>query len=438
MNRRRLILGSFLLLLLLVGSGAKYVWHRFSRPSPLQSPIARDVKSYRFDMVGYELNAIGTEFVASLSRPGSRLTLSQRIRLVEQYQQRAQEIGQLEAEVERIYADPTVPDPKQASAPLRRRLQELRQQQKEIRLTVEAILQRQLRDKLVEEGLTTLGVVWPPPRFNFSEPPNYLIVSPRDRIELEVGVYLEPALDLNTIDQIETEIASRYDRSTLIEELGGLGVWPTMVLDRASLPWILSTIAHEWVHNYLVFHPLGWHITDNDEMNTINETVATIVGNEIGNKLAHELYGIPLPPPHPPKDDEFLPPPDSNRFDFRIEMRRTRLHVDELLAEGKVEEAEAYMEARRREFVDHGYYLRKLNQAYFAFHGAYATQPAASNPIGPKLQKLRAYTPDLATFMHAVQGIRRAEELDKILAQWQKRYEHEQLAQAQPAFTPVF
>jgi hypothetical protein len=101
-------------------------------------------------------------------------------------------------------------------------------------------------------------------------------------------------------------------------------------------------------------------------------------------------------------------------------MRRTRLQVDELLAAGKVEEAEAYMEARRQIFLHNGYPLRKLNQAYFAFHGSYATGAASTDPIGPKLQQLRRLTPDLATFVAAVRGIAQPTDLDQVLSEWQR------------------
>ena len=72
-------------------------------------------------------------------------------------------------------------------------------------------------------------------------------------------------------------------------------------------------------------------------------------------------------------------------------MHATRVHVDELLADGKVAEAETYMEARRQVFVDNGYFLRRLNQAYFAFYGAYADQPqgaAGEDPIGAAVRQL--------------------------------------------------
>ena len=72
-------------------------------------------------------------------------------------------------------------------------------------------------------------------------------------------------------------------------------------------------------------------------------------------------------------------------------MGETRRTADELLAEGRIEEAEAYMEARRQIFVANGYRLRVLNQAYFAFHGAYADVAggaAGSDPIGPMVAQV--------------------------------------------------
>jgi hypothetical protein len=72
-------------------------------------------------------------------------------------------------------------------------------------------------------------------------------------------------------------------------------------------------------------------------------------------------------------------------------MRTTRLEVDVLLAAGEIEQAEQYMEARRLFFWDNGYRIRKLNQAYFAFHGAYADAPggaAGDDPVGEAVRAL--------------------------------------------------
>ena len=92
-------------------------------------------------------------------------------------------------------------------------------------------------------------------------------------------------------------------------------------------------------------------------------------------------------------------------------MRVTRLRADELLAEGKIGEAEQYMEERRAIFVRNGYQIRKLNQAYFAFYGAYNAEPGGSatagrDPIGPGVQRLRQQRATLGEFMQRVSRVR--------------------------------
>jgi hypothetical protein len=96
---------------------------------------------------------------------------------------------------------------------------------------------------------------------------------------------------------------------------------------------------------------------------------------------------------------------DPAPFDFRAEMHETRVTADKLLAEGKIDEAESYMEKRRQIFWDNGYLIRKLNQAYFAFHGAYADVPggaAGEDPVGPAVRALRAQSASLADFINTI------------------------------------
>ena len=76
-------------------------------------------------------------------------------------------------------------------------------------------------------------------------------------------------------------------------------------------------------------------------------------------------------------------------------MHETRLNADRLLAEGKIEEADVYHSAGALPW-DNGYHIRKLNQAYFAFHGAYADssgQPggaAGEDPVAAAVRTLSA------------------------------------------------
>jgi hypothetical protein len=117
----------------------------------------------------------------------------------------------------------------------------------------------------------------------------------------------------------------------------------------------------------------------------------------------------------PPPDLGEAPPP---AFDFRAEMRQTRLTVDQLLADGEIDAAEAYMEQRREIFWEQGYQIRKLNQAYFAFYGAYADSPggaAGADPVGAAVRDLRAASPDVAAFIKRISWMWSYEQLRKAL-----------------------
>ena len=146
------------------------------------------------------------------------------------------------------------------------------------------------------------------------------------------------------------------------------------------------------------------------------------MGKELGD-MAFELLGGEIPPPPPDN-----PPANSNngeeRFDFNKEMRETRLRTEDLLAEGRILEAEAYMELRRRILVSNGYNIRKINQAYFAFHGTYADTPASISPIGDQVARFRAAVPDLGDFVREASQIssyqmflERVEELEKSVSE---------------------
>jgi hypothetical protein len=107
-------------------------------------------------------------------------------------------------------------------------------------------------------------------------------------------------------------------------------------------------------------------------------------------------------------------PQEPPAFDFRAEMRETRVTADTLLAQGKIQEAEAYMDNRRILFVENGYNIRRLNQAYFAFHGAYADQlggAAGEDPVGEAVRNLRAQSKTLAEFVRRIAWVTSYERL---------------------------
>jgi hypothetical protein len=124
---------------------------------------------------------------------------------------------------------------------------------------------------------------------------------------------------------------------------------------------------------------------------------------------------LAFPMVHPNPGDMQRPP-----FDFRVEMHTTRVNVDAMLAAGKITDAEAYMEQRRQLFVKNGYYIRKLNQAYFAFYGAYADVPggaAGEDPVGPAVRTLRAQSKSLADFINRIAWMTSFDQLKKAVGQ---------------------
>jgi hypothetical protein len=292
------------------------------------------------------------------------------------------------------------------------------QQQKEaLSRSVENTIERQISEVLREQGIrspfASTRLPFPPVNFKLSETPNLLVVSPRDRIESIDQAMLQPDLTTAEAEGIESRVDA-LDLSSLVTGIGGLGAtYPTFVADDMDLRATIETAAHEWAHQYLAFKPLGARyvlsltgLTHDPDITRLNETAADVVGKEIGD-LVHEKYyrdQLGTSSNQPPAGDEAVEP-DAPGFDFNAEMRQIRLQVDELLSAGKVTEAEQYMKERRDDMEQHGYYIRKLNQAYFAFYGSYADSPASVDPIGAAMRQLRERSGSLERFLDRVSSI---------------------------------
>jgi hypothetical protein len=184
-----------------------------------------------------------------------------------------------------------------------------------------------------------------------------------------------------------------------------------MVIRNESLLDLLDTVAHEWTHTYLLFHPLGANYDVSRDLTTMNETVASLVGAEVADLVLADSYPDLL------GANTAGTTASSTPNAFSLAMRRIRLHVDELLAAGQVQEAENYMEAERERLVAEGYSLRRLNQAYFAFHGSYATSHTSVDPIGPWMRQLRAQSGSLKVFLERVAQMQSLDDLLRALGE---------------------
>jgi hypothetical protein len=420
------------------------------------------VGSDRFDFIGWEIEALSEKGAQAAVPVEAYLDDRQRAQFVVDYLELSRRLREVEREVDRIYADPSVGNPDLTSMDWRVERDRLRAQTEQRRPIAEAIIQDQIAHVLADEGLAAGGRVFPPVLARVTPLPHILIVSPRDRIKREPGVTLSAGITVDRSNVIEDAVFARLGKSALVTPIGGLAVYPAMIIETADLLSLLQVVSHEWVHHWLFFRPLGIELLSNavsgGDALTINETVASLVGDEIGiavlkrfyPEIAKRDYPFVYDPPGSIEDlDAPVDEADAEAFSFNREMYATRVQVDEYLAEahalnvkadeaesaGRNEEAqllrsealawivkaEAYMENRRKVFVDNGYrWIRKINQAYFAFYGSYADRPGASgaDPIGPAVRELRARIPRVSDFLEAVASVRAFDDLQRVLAQY--------------------
>jgi hypothetical protein len=283
--------------------------------------------------------------------------------------------------------------------------------------TVEKTLNTQIEEVLSEQGIynpfVSLKFRFPALWFKLEDSPHLLVISPRDKIESIRENTLVPEMDEAAMADIETKIEA-LDVSALVVEIGGFAAYPSYVSNDGALKYTINAITEEWIHQYLAFEPLGFryllHVTgilrDYDVV-TMNETVAGIVSKEIGN-IVYQTYYQDEPEETMPTDTE---------FDFNKEMREIRRSVDIYLAQGEVAQAERFMEQQRQYLAANGYYIRKLNQAYFAYHGTYADSPTSISPIGTNFRELRDLSTSLKDFLNKAASMTNPEELAMSLNQ---------------------
>ncbi|MCC7365232.1 MAG: hypothetical protein IT303_12760 [Dehalococcoidia bacterium] len=277
---------------------------------------------------------------------------------------------------------------------------------------VETYVDEAIASAGLREGLplfSDVRITWPQVDFELTDPPRLLVRSPRDRILRAGDTLLKPDITLRQIEAIEADVDDE-DTVSLVVSIGGLAAYPAIVRDDRSYTSMLDTSAHEWVHHYLAFYPLGKKWGSGGDSETLNETTANIAGRELAN-LVHAAHPVALEP-----GADGRAPRREITVDVGAELRKLRLEVDALLAEGKVEEAERVMEERREFLDDNGYPLRKINQAYFAFYGTYADSPASSNPVGPKIERVWELTQDVGVFLQLMREVEDVPELDALLA----------------------
>ena len=329
------------------------------------------------------------------SLPGGPNT-NERVAQAKEFFDLGLEVRQLEQQL--LFPENKQISPNVAESTLTTKINHIKDIRQSLQPNVEDTIETEITRVLKQENLSSPFGVFPPVDAVFTSSPHVLILSPRDRIFRQQDILLNPGLNATEKELIEAKIFEKEDLSVYIENTGGVAVYPSVVSDEFGLQNATNITVHEWLHHWLLFRPMGRNFWNSAEMTSLNETVAELAGNELGNKVFTSLTGEVIEPAKPSSTTS----PDPAAFDFRAEMQKTRIQAEKFLAAGEIDKAEAYMEDRRQIFLDNGYLIRKINQAYFAFHGTYAASAASISPIGNQVQELRDQSDSLEHFLNTV------------------------------------
>jgi hypothetical protein len=397
-----------LMLLIILLSGA------CQQVDDFNSKLNKIVNPYRFNIVEWEVRTLTNEFESALFGVKD-YAIDDSLNVVN-YFKLLEDISQLEFQIS--YYRNTMD--KEDLAAMQKQLEDLKLESEAGKKEVENILEMQIRDTLNQldlywyKEIVGLNISFPPINFSLEPPPHLLIVSPRDSISRMKEIILLQDLSLDEIEYIETEI-DKLGYSSIVLELGGMATFPSFVNNNAGLEYTISTAIEEWFHQYFFFKPAGFlyafnllGIYTDSDISTINETVAGIVSDEIASIVYRKYYSAYY-------ENITYENTQGNEFDFYEEMRNIRLAVDNYLANGEIELAEAFMEEKRLYILSQGYYIRRLNQAYFAFYGTYASSPSSVNPIGDMLWDLRKTSAGVTDFIKIAGTIRNIEDLKSLI-----------------------
>ena len=373
--------------------------------------------SYRFSIFNWEVKSLSQEIGVAFSDKDK--ATPDHPQVVVDYFSVMDKINAEQQAIEAITSGITGGDVK----PYLSALSSLEQQRDALAPQAELVLESQVRATLNSlgiynplDGILDLKATFPPVLLRLQEPPKLLVVSPIGNISRLATIPLNNNMSLNDINKLEDDV-SALGVSALVVDLGGIATYPSFVANRYGLQFALSTAVEEWCHQYLFFRPLGFRygleemgFNEPDYIVTMNETLAGMVSDEVANVIYNKYYASYYPPASSSDGGGA-----TSGFNFNTFMHDTRVQVDSMLAQGQVTQAEAYMEQQRLILASHGYLIRKLNQAFFAFYGSYADQPGFENPISENLTTLRINNASLATFLEEASGFTNPNELEQAI-----------------------
>jgi hypothetical protein len=381
-----------------------------------------------FSLTLWTVGAVGGKVKESVSAiGGGRASADEKKRTLTEFFASADEANDLEGQIRDLTSRGVVSD-NPALAELEQRLSDLRRRRAQQSVLVESLLEEQVQSILKQQDLALLEVgrfFLPPVFFKLIDLPHVLIVAHRDRFEMRTQVAIRRAITSEDTEALEAAVDRDLGVSSLLVPIGGYSTYPTMIAGTAPFDFVVGAVTHEWCHIYMMFKPLGAAYGRDGDVTAMNETVCSIFGDDAAALVRETFYGAekrprpwqatPTPTPAatqpPPKRDE------PQGFNANRELRRIYLAAEERLKANDIAGAEQIMEDGRAYLAENGVYIRKLNQAFFAFYGSYAEGPEAIRPdfIGDDLRELRRRSASLRDFFETVAQMSSYGDLKQVL-----------------------
>ncbi|NOQ40136.1 MAG: hypothetical protein GQ562_07430, partial [Anaerolineales bacterium] len=264
-------------------------------PSQLLEQIRSYSRSYEFDYVSWTVSALRQKLTQSSLKVYRYIPAEEGRQIVLDYLNLRNKINQAQDRLISVLSDPQLENRDQAAAVIKEELAEMRSRREATAPFVEQIIQGQMNHALTNLGLSAGGQLIPPVLYR-SEPDSYaLIVSPRDEIRQSANLMLIRNLTLDEIIHLEEAIEKELDLSALVVGIGGVGLYPSMVIETSNLDWLIHVIGHEWTRNFLTIRPLGANYNTSPELTTINETIADLSADDIQRETFLLYYPEFLP-----------------------------------------------------------------------------------------------------------------------------------------------
>ena len=213
--------------------------------------VREETRWIEFDYVSWTLESWWRK-AAQISLGTHRyLNANQQSAITSDYFSLISEQRQLRDVINNIYADPGVLNPQNQAAAYLERQRQVQVMLKHVGYLYEALLQQQVSAVVGDKDLGLIQQPVPPVQFHTTAMPYALIVSPRDIIRQDADISLLPDLTLDQIVALEQTVEEKLNVSALVVQVGGVGVYPTMVMETGNLNWLSETVSHEWIHNFL-------------------------------------------------------------------------------------------------------------------------------------------------------------------------------------------